>query len=103
MDVMTLANIVLIGGTLLFMWVIYSIGKPSNFSKDLNKSIQEVKEGKTTPYKDILELFKQEDEYDKAHPIQAFFKDTYYTIRRFIVEIPEIPRYGYRKIKRGIQ
>jgi len=56
-----------------------------------------------TRFEDLLEEFKREDEWMKLHPYRAFFINTYRAIRRFILNVPDLPRDGYRKIKRGIQ
>jgi len=40
---------------------------------------------------------------DKEFPIHAFFNNLYPNIRRFILNTPNLPRDGYRKVQRGVQ
>jgi hypothetical protein len=97
--------LVIIGIWLLVAWAV-----PSQAVQSLTRAIREIEDAKnnnkplkTTPYEDNQAKWKAEDEWDKKHPIIASIKDFYYTTRRFLYEIPELPRYGFRKIKRGIQ
>ncbi len=88
------------------LWSIYSLFKPSDFSKKLNKAIKDVKEERITRSWNFEEFKKEVEEkkiWNQRHPIQAYVKEIYYILRRFIYEIPNLPRYSYRKIKRGIQ
>ena len=87
-------------------WTVYSIfGSRYRFDQKLKKAVQECKEGKTTPFKrsDFFSRFKAKRKWEKDHPYQAFVKKAYRRVRAFIYNLPELPRDGYRKIKRGIQ
>jgi hypothetical protein len=84
-------------------YTLYSIVGPSSFKKRVDLAIKQCKERKLTPYKDLKKQWKAEEKWDKAHPIQAYVKNILWHIRHIIREIPELPRYGYRKIKRGLQ
>lgn len=87
-------------------WTVYSIfGARYRFDQKLKKAVQECEEGKTVPYKrsDFFTRFRAERKWEKAHPYLAFFKEAYRVVRCFIYNIPDLPRDGYRKVKRGIQ
>ena len=58
---------------------------------------------RTYSYENLKAEWDWEDALDKEFPIDAFFKRLYRSIRAFIYNIPDMPRDGYRKIKRGIQ
>lgn len=102
MDVMGIANIILITFGLVGYLIYHHY---TRFDALLKRSIEDVKEGRVHRF--CLEDFKKEQEetekWKKEHPNLSFLKDAYWYIRHFIYELPELPRYGYRKIKRGIQ
>ena len=106
---MTPFDYVLTPGAIVFyiltIYVFYSITKKSRNLVKLEKCIDEIKIGKTklNSWQTIEKQWQEEELWDKAHPIQAYVKNIYYSVRRFFYEIPELPRYGYRKIKRGAQ
>ena len=94
------------------IWCLISWAVPSQAVRSLTRAIKEIEDSKNPfigkrpnliSHEDVMASFKAEEEWDSKHPIIAGIKDFYYTTRRFIYEIPELPRYGFRKIKRGIQ
>ena len=58
---------------------------------------------KLISYEDIKKQWAKEEVYDLKHPVKAFFKRQYITIRAFIYNLPDAPRDAYRKVKRGVQ
>lgn len=95
---------------ILGVWCLISWAVPSQAVRSLTRAIKEIEDAKknnkplkTSSHEDFMAECKAEEEWDSKHPIIAGIKDFYYTTRRFIYEIPELPRYGFRKIKRGIQ
>lgn len=56
-----------------------------------------------TSYEALTREWKKEDLWDAKHPVRAYFKRLYRNVRAFILNIPDLPRDGYRKVKRGLQ
>ncbi len=65
--------------------------------KCVKKGLKEVKEGKTTSYKNVKEMkkdiFKERDEWIKKHPKLYKIEQTYYSIERFFIKIIDFFRY----------
>jgi hypothetical protein len=75
------------------------------FTRKLKRAIQDCKEGKTIPFKrrDFFAYYRAERKWEKAHPYLALAKHVYRRVRSFIYDIPDLPRDGYRKVRRGIE
>jgi hypothetical protein len=77
---------------------------------DIINDIFNIIESFTTRDQRLTRLYKYnksqrdwEDALDKEFPIDAFFKKFYINIRSLIYNVPDMPKDGYRKIKRGFQ
>lgn len=79
--------------------------RAGRFTRMLQKGIKDVKEGKVVKYnrRDFFARWRAEKKWEKAHPYQAWVKHIYYRTRAFIYNIPDLPRDGYRKVKRGAE
>lgn len=69
----------------------------------IRKGLEDSKAGRVISMENLQKQWDIDDAWDKAHPVFHFIKQVYYTIRRFFYEIPSLPRYGFNKIKRGLQ
>ena len=97
---MGIANIILITFGLVGYLIYHHY---TRFDALLKRSIDDCKEGRTTPYKTIQQRWREEAKWEKKHPVQTFFKDCYWYVRRGVIAVFEFPNDFYRKCKRGVQ
>lgn len=95
---------------LFIVGLISSVILSFNFSRmksirAIEAGIKDVKEGRVTHYTldDLKAKWKKNEQWALDHPRLARFVSVYYALRRFFYEIPDLPRYGYKKIRRGVQ
>ena len=69
---------------------VYHLFKKTNTEK-LQEAIDDCKEGRTTPYKTIQQRWREEAKWEKKHPVQTFFKDCYWYVRRGVITVFEFP------------